>query len=250
LLRGLYSSATSMLALMNKQEVIANNLANANTNGFKRDYISIRSFPEVLIAASTQGVGSSSLSQPIGRLSFGVGIGETGFVDTLGVLKETGEALDLALAGEGYFAVQTPAGEMYTRNGNFSKDAFGRLVDQDGNFVLGENGIIKINGSKILIDTSGKVFVDDTYKDTLKIRSFSKGELEKLGNNTFMANSAGKMASNVVVKQGYLEGSNVDATSEMVDMIATIRSFEANQRVLKTQDELLGRAVNDIGRLA
>src|SRR3990172_7178883 len=140
MIRGLYSSALGMLALTNKQDVIANNLANANTAGFKKDYISIVSFPEAIVNASER-YGTSTYQQtPIGFLSSGVGIGQTGFISSSGVIRQTSSSLDLALSGDGFFAVQTPQGEMYTRNGNFAKDNLGRLTTQDGLLVLGENG--------------------------------------------------------------------------------------------------------------
>lgn len=249
MIRGLYASATGMLALMTKQDVIANNIANANTTGFKRDYASITSFPQALIYAQDRQADAAYAQAPVGFLSSGVGISKTGFINTSGVLRQTGGTLDLALVGDGFFAIQTPAGEMYTRNGNLAKDSFGRITDQDGHLVLGEKGPIRITGDKVSINETGKIYVDGAYVDTLKIRQFSQGELEKAGSNTFAASSNGTQAS-AIVRQGYLEGSNVDATTEMVDMMAIARSFEANQRVLKSQDEMLGKAVNEVGRLA
>ncbi len=249
MIRGLYASATGMLALMTKQDVIANNIANANTTGFKRDYASITSFPEALIYAQERSADAHYTQSSVGSLSMGVGIGRTGFINTDGVLRQTGAKLDIALSGDGLFAIQTPSGEMYTRNGNFTKDGYGRITDQDGHLVLGEKGTIRITGNEVFVDEAGKVYVDGTYVDTLKTRQFSAGELEKAGSNTFAASSNGTKAS-VIIRQGYLEGSNVDATSEMVDMMAVGRSFEANQRVLKTQDDILGKAVNDVGRVA
>ncbi|MBS3908394.1 MAG: flagellar hook-basal body complex protein [Actinobacteria bacterium] len=249
MIRGLYASATGMLALMNKQDVISNNLANVNTTGFKRDYASITSFPEALVYASEKRVGTQAAQAPLGRLSTGVGIGETGFINTDAPLRHTGSMFDVALSGNGLFAVGTQAGERYTRNGSFGIDGLSRLVDQDGNLVLGEDGAIAIDGDKVFIDETGNIYVDDTFVDKLKIRYFDADELEKAGSNLFISQTEGK-ASEARVRQKYLEGSNVDVTIEMVDMITTVRSFEANQKILKSQDEILGRAVNDVGRLA
>ncbi|MCL6471347.1 MAG: flagellar basal-body rod protein FlgF [Firmicutes bacterium] len=249
MIRGLYASAMGMLALMNKQDVISNNLANINTTGFKKDYISITSFPEALVYAQERRGDANYTQKSVGLLSSGVGIGGTGFIISNGALRQTGGTFDLALTGEGFFTVLTPSGERYTRDGSFTKDGFDRLVDQEGNLVLGENGAITITGSEVHVDEVGRVYVDGAYTDTLKIRNFSKGELEKVGSNTFKAFASGQRPTGFVIRQGYLEGSNVNATDEMVDMIATIRSYEANQRVLKAQDELLGRAVNEVGRV-
>lgn len=249
MIRGLYASATGMLALMSKQDVISNNLANVNTTGFKRDYASITSFPDTLVYASESRVGAQAAQTPVGWLSTGVGIGETGFINTDAPLRHTGSMLDVALSGNGLFAVKTDAGEKYTRNGSFGIDGLSRLVDQDGNLVLGEKGTITIHGDETLIDEMGNIYVDDTFVDKLKIRHFEADELEKVGSNLFGSQTEGK-ASGARVRQKYLEGSNVDVTIEMVDMITTVRSFEANQKILKSQDEILGRAVNDVGRLA
>lgn len=249
MIRGLYTAATGMLALMNKQDVIANNLANVNTTGFKKDYVSLTSFPEALVYAQGRQADASYMKTPIGWLSSGVGIANTGFIDSGGTLRQTGGTFDLAITGDGFFAIQTPAGERYTRDGSFTKDSLGRLVNQDGNLVLGENGVVNVRGNDISIDGSGKIYVDGNYVDTLKIRRFSNGELEKNGNNMFIANSSGQRSTDFTIKQGYLEGSNVDATAEMVDMGTTIRSFEANQRVLQAQDDTLGRAVNEVGKV-
>lgn len=250
MIRGLYSSALGMLALTNKQDVITNNLANASTTGYRRDYISITSFPEALVYAQDRHSASKYAQTAVGWLSTGVGIGRTGYINSNGAVKQTGATFDLALSGDGFFAIQTPQGERYTRNGNFAKDSMGRLVTQDGHMVLGEKGPITITGDTVIIDPSGRIQVDGKFIDTLKVRSFAGGELEKAGSNAFIAGTEGKLSQDSLIRQGFLEGSNVDATREIVDMMMTVRAFEANQRILKTQDEILGRAVNDVGRLA
>jgi flagellar basal-body rod protein FlgG len=239
-----------MLSLTNKQDVIANNLANANTPGFKKDYISITSFPEQLVSASESYSASRRTERPVGYISPGVGIGETGFINSNGVIRETGGTFDLALSGEGFFAVRSPQGEVYTRNGSFSKDSLGRLVSQDGYLVLGEKGPINVGNGKVAIDVAGRVEINGTYVDTLKVRRFATGDLAKQGSNTFVAHATGQTATSFTVRQGFLEGSNVDTTSELVDMTTTLGAYEANQRVLKTQDEILGKAVNEVGRIS
>lgn len=250
MIRGLYGAATGMMALMNKQDVISNNLANVNTPGFKKDYASIESFPEMLVYESERQSSENTDYRIVGKMGFGVGIGQTGFVMSNGVLRNTNAPLDLALSGGGFFSVQTAEGERYTRNGSFSKDAYGRLVDSDGNLVLGENGSISANGKDILVDTNGRIQVDGQYVDTLKIRSFPRNALTKVGANLFSASTGGVVSEDLSIRQGYLEASNVDSTGEMVDMVQTIRAYEINQKILKTQDEILGRAVNEVGRVS
>jgi flagellar basal-body rod protein FlgG len=249
MIRGLYGSATAMIALMNKQNVISNNLANVNTPGYKKDYASIMSFPEALVYASESQSPSNTDHGLIGKMGFGVGIGQTGFIMSNGVLRNTGDPLDVALSGNGFFTVKTGEGDRYTRNGSFSKDAYGRLTDSDGNLVLGEKGTISVNGNDILIDGSGRVQVDGKYVDTLRVRSFDRGALTKIGGNLFSATTTGAVTKDLSIKQGYLEASNVDATEEMVDMVQVVRTYETNQKVLKTQDEILSKAVNEVGRV-
>lgn len=248
MIRGLYASATGMLTLMNKQEVIANNLANVNTTGFKQDYAQITSFHDALVYEMGARGESSVPRGSIGQLSTAVGIGEKEFVSKDGELRQTGASLDIALRGDGFFTIKTSVGEVYTRNGSFTKNGRGMLVDQAGNLVLGEKGPIELSGKEVMIESSGKVLVDGEYVDNLKIRRFDKGGLIKIENNVFSASSKGKPANGVSIKQGYLEESNVDLPRETVDMLITARSYEANQRVLKVHDELLGRVINDVGR--
>jgi flagellar basal-body rod protein FlgG len=234
---------------MNKQNVISNNLANVNTPGFKKDYASIVSFPETLVYASESQSPSNTGYGLVGKMGFGVGIGQTGYIMSNGVLRSTGNPLNVALSGNGFFAVKTDEGERYTRNGSFSKDAYGRLADSEGNLVLGEKGTISVNGKEVSIDVSGRIKVDGKYVDTLKVRSFDRGALTKIGGNLFSASAAGAVTKDLSINQGYLEESNVDSSEEMVEMVQVLRTYETNQKVLKTQDEILSKAVNEVGRV-
>ncbi|MDI6799685.1 MAG: flagellar hook-basal body protein [Actinomycetota bacterium] len=261
MIRGLYASALGMLAQMNKNDVIANNLANVNTNGYKRDAASVVSFSLAPIK-SVEGSAPSAQTPSVGYLGMGVGLGKTVFDPTQGALRQTGGELDFAISGEAFFTVQTPSGNMYTRNGSFSLDSTGQLVDGNGYLVLGQDGPIKIEGSEVVADLLGNIYVDGVKKDTFKIVAVEKAEGEgqakalktqdvfkKEGNGLFSAASEPAAATGFQVVQGTVETSNVDLAREMTEMIATFRAYEANQQAISSHNETLGKAVNEVGRL-
>jgi len=253
MVRGLYAAATGMLAEMSKHDVIANNLANINTVGFKEDTLTFESFPLVLVKAMEGNKINNTSS--IGYLGTGVGISETVFDNSQGALKETGNKLDFALTGDGFFVLSTPGGEMYTRNGSFTLDTQGRLVDAHGYFVLGQNGAIQVDGDEVSVDKNGDMVVDGEQMDSLRIVKFDQPEetLRKVGENLFQVSEGTvvvpQAADNVAVSQGFVEASNVNVAKEMIEMMISLRAYEANQKAIHSQDEMLGKAVNEVGRL-
>ena len=238
MIKGIYISAASMSPRMFRQEVAANNLANINTVGFKRDRI----FLTTLVQAD------QALSQQ-----------ETGIAGQIitdyeeGPLNRTGNPLDLALMGDGFFTVDTPQGVRYTRNGHFALNIDGQLVTSEGFSVLGEDGPVVIQGENVLIGEDGEITVDGKVVDRLLITDFEKPyHLKKLGDSLFVPRSDGEaegIAENVVMRQGFLEGSNVRAVEEMVRMITLYRNYESDQKAIQYQNEVLGKAVNEVGRV-
>jgi len=206
-------------------ETIANNLANANTTGFKKD---ILSFDHLL-----------NIHQKVNLAQ--------------GNIRHTGNAVDLALSGEGFFKVSTQDGIRYTRNGKFYVNAEGQLVTPSGHPVLGEGGLISIEGTDVVVDDIGKVSVDGEAVDTLAVVSFGEPELlQKQGDSYYVYNGdegEGPRPEETSVKQGYLEESNVMVTQEMIKMIETLRHFESYQKVLQTFDETDAKVINEVGRL-
>jgi flagellar basal-body rod protein FlgF len=206
-------------------ETIANNLANANTTGFKKD---ILSFDHLLSIHQ-----KANLAQ--------------------GNIRHTGNAVDLALSGEGFFKVSTQDGIRYTRNGKFHVNAEGQLVTPSGHPVLGEGGPISIEGTDVVVDDIGKVSVDGEEVDTLAVVSFGEPELlQKQGDSYYVYNGdegEGPTPQETSVKQGYLEESNVVVTQEMIKMIETLRHFESYQKVLQTFDETDAKVINEVGKL-
>ncbi|MCG0275435.1 MAG: flagellar hook-basal body protein [Thermosediminibacteraceae bacterium] len=261
MIRGLYTSAAGMLAEMARTDVISNNLANVNTAGFKRDGVVFRALPELNIHRFddpvTVGTGFKIDPIPfIGVLGTGVTVDEI-YVDfTQGKVEITSNPLDLAIQevreGErSFFGVLTPEGELlYTRDGSFTLNDQGFLVTKEGYYVMGENGPINLrDGSKILVNTEGEVLIDGQLVDRLRIAAFTADSiLEKRGDNLYRVHGAPFPASAKII-QGALERSNVNAVTEMVNLISAFRAYEANQRIIRAHDETLAKAVNEIARI-
>jgi flagellar basal-body rod protein FlgF len=225
--RGLYIAASGMLAEMVRQDQIANDLANASTPGYKPDRATQRSFGQLLLHNTRTG-------RLVGPLGLGVRIDGVRTDLSPGPLRETGEPLDFAIAGNGFFAVQTPGGLRYTRNGQFTIGADGTLSTPLGGRVLGRNG------APIQVGRDGRV-------NARELGVFNVPNARKVGDNMFVGAAAGQ--ADGVVKQGALEGSAADPARSMVDMIASFRAFEAGQKVITTIDETLGKAANQVASL-
>ena len=349
MIRGLYISASAAISESKRIDVIANNMANVNTTGFKKDVMLTQNFPEILISkingsfdkdiiggrAKGTGIDSENKGEaytastssgyfnvetPLGiskNSSIGFNVNEEGFlvtpqgnyilgqngrintggtsvtvdatgqviaggtaVDRLkvtnpinvlghmsygihssevrtnfeqGQLQPTENSFDLALRGKGFFCIETPEGERYTRNGEFTKDAEGYLVSKEGYKVLGEDGYIKIDGSNMMVDEKGEVYKDEQLVDKLKLVDFDDYKiLRKEGDGLIRIEEGieeGPVATAVLVQQGFIEGSNVNSVKEMVEMLTMMRTYEANQKMIRIQDELLDKAVNNIARI-
>ena len=229
--RGLYLAASGMLAEQVRQNQIANDLANASTPGYKSDRTTQQSFGSMLL-------GNSVTGQTIGSATTAVQV--TGEVTdwTSQPVKDTGEPLDFAIVGDGFFALQTPNGTRYTRNGQFSANAQGQLVTADGDRVLGRNG------QPLTIGADGKV--DPRNVNVVLLTNPRKG-----GNN-LVTGTPGRPQGQVAgqVRSGALEGSGADPTTAMVDMMASMRAYESGQKVIQTIDTALGKAASEVGRVS
>jgi flagellar basal-body rod protein FlgG len=225
--RGLYIAASGMVAEMARQDLIANDLANASTPGYKSDRAVQGSFGDLLLANTQTGA-------TVGPLGAGSRI-ERQVTDLRPqALRETGEDLDFAVEGDGYFAVRTPQGVRYTRNGQFTAGANGGLVDQLGNPVLGPNG------QPVRVGADGKVPEGG-------VGAFALNGPRKVGDAMFQGTPAGRATGRV--RSGALEGSGADPVRAMTDMIASLRAFESGQKVITTIDGTLGKAANQVGSL-
>jgi flagellar basal-body rod protein FlgG len=170
-----------------------------------------------------------------------------------GPTSQSGNSFDLALSGEGFFAVTTPEGTAYTRQGNFRTSVDGTLVTVDGYPVQGTGGgAIHIKGSQVDIDAKGMVMVDGAQVGTISVVDFEKPySLTKAGNALFVQADpqAAPKTGSAKIQQGYLEGSNVESISEMVQLIETNRYFEACSKVIHGYDDMATKAANDLGRV-
>lgn len=267
MLRGMYTSASGMLAEQVRTDVLANNLANAQTVGFKREATLQRAFPDLLLrrvfdpvapaagSAHRPFFGADGLYDPrpvIGRLGTGTYIDGTWTVHDQGPLQFTGNALDVALNGEGFFAVQSDDGVRFTRDGRFMLDGEGRLVTLAGWPVLDANGApIVVEGAEAAIDETGQVWADGAVVGAIAAWSFAEPQwLLREGEGLWAATdeAGAPQPAEPVFLSGYLEQANVNVVSSMVELITAFRAYEANQRVIQAYDQTLGRIVNDLGR--
>lgn len=204
-------------------DIIANRLANVGTVGFKAEGFT---FDELLQA----------------RMRIDLSQGDN---------LTTGNPLDIAISGEGFFKVQTPQGDRYTRNGTFTIDKDKYLVTQDGHRVLGERGPVILEGQRISINNEGDIDVDGSQVGKLKIVTFATPEKLKKEGASFLSytgNTADERSPDrVTVQQGALEQSNVSVVTEMKNMIEATRNYESVQKIIQTYDEMDGKAVSEVG---
>ncbi|ODS30469.1 MAG: flagellar hook protein [Candidatus Scalindua rubra] len=230
---GIELAASGLDAYANVQDVIARNLANANTIGFKKNTVSFKS-----ILTEVDGVETSNL-----QTNYGVD-------QSNGKLTYTGNNLDIAIDGDGFFTLETDKGMRYTRNGQFQLSSNGEIITATGSKLLGQSGpiIIPKGGREIVIDNKGVVRADGKDVGELIITNFTDlTRLVPTGDSMFTApletiNENGDVKFRVA--HGYLERSNVNAVMEMVDMIANMRSYEASTGVIKTFSDLMERLIS------
>ena len=258
MVRGTYIAGTGMMLQRRQMEIITNNIANADTTGYKKEYLVSHSFDAVLIRRINDlrdphilGMRQYDRAPGVGPLNLGTQVDQLYINFADGSLDGTERSTDLALVGDAFFVMQTPEGERYSRTGAFYVDQLGYLVDGEGNFLLGENGPIYVGGLNFTVDQIGGVRVDNEYIDRIRTVSFAdNGTLRKQGSNLYFSLAAPQAVTNqYAIAQGFLETSNVEIGREMVDMLSVFRTYETNQRMLTMIDETVGKAVNEIGRL-
>jgi len=232
-------------------ETITNNIANVETTGFKKEFLIAHSHNEVMLRRVNDMSQRTWRGNLVGPLNLGTQTDHLHIDFTQGALEGTERSTDLALVGDGFFVVQTGAGERYTKTGHFYINDTGYLTDVEGNELLGNNGPIYVGGLNFRVDQFGNVFTDAGFSDTIRVVSFDDNStLRRQGANLYFATVPPLAEANPYsIAQGFLETSNVDVGREMVDMLAMYRTYELNQRMVTMIDETLGRAVNDIGRL-
>lgn len=265
--RGLYAAASAMIVQESMHDVVANNLANVGTSGFRRRIPVNKSFPEVLMdrIEKVSEDGEIKFVGPpfqlglkgkfsIGDLSLANVFSETFMSTEMGALQTTDNPFDVAIVGEGYFAVQDGAGNTYyTRSGHFQKSAEGQLVTEDGMMVLGDGGPIEVgDASRFSITEDGNVMADGALVDMLQIVTFENPTyLRQVGRTSLSVTPhSGEPVpvEEVRLQAGALEMSNVNVVEEMVRMVEAHRAYESASKVLMTHDELTGKLITSYGR--
>jgi flagellar basal-body rod protein FlgF len=281
-IRGLYTGASGMSAQQARLDAISNNLANVDTDGFKRDVAVHKSFAQLLLRRiNDDGVtlnpfGSADVAPVVGKVGTGVETNELFTELEQGALKQTQNDFDLAMDGDGYFSISTPYGERYTRNGAFVLGKEGFLETKEGYKVLGRNGPIEVKANNFKVDKEGNVYVNRSYQDdpfrlvsreentwdrlelldSLKVVDFEKDRfLAKQGSSLWKATEESGEANVLArgelpkVVQGFVEASNVNPVLEMVRMIEVNRAYEANQKTIQSEDAMLGKLINEVVRV-
>jgi flagellar basal-body rod protein FlgF len=224
---GLDIAASGMVAEQVRQDQLANDLANSSTPGFKPDETPQHSFGAVLMANTEGGAA-------IGSVNEGVALGRSYTNMTPGTMQETGEPLDFGIVGNGFFAVKTPQGVRYTRDGQFTTSAQGVLTDTGGNPVL------DAKGAQIKVSATGTV-------PASAVGIFAVPGAVKQGENLYTGTAAGKPGG--TVRQGSLEGSGVDPAKAMIEMITSLRSFQSGQQAIQAIGQTLQEAASQVGSL-
>src|SRR5690349_3483226 len=256
MLRALNSAATGMAAQQLNIDVIANNMANVNTTGFRK---SRAEFQDLLYQTmrTPGGQSGNGAALPAGiQVGLGVRTVATQALHVQGAMKQSGNSLDLAIEGNGFFQVMRPNGDTaYTRAGNLKTDADGRLVTNDG-FAIEPAITIPVDATSVSISATGLVSVVQPGSQNavevgqLQLANFANpGGLLEMGRSMYQATSASGQAIVMnpgeggvgTVAQGFLEGSNVEVVNEMIDLISSQRAYEVNQRVVQAADEMLSK---------
>lgn len=257
MIRGIYTAAGAMAAQMAKQEVLANNLANLNTSGFKEDLAIYKTRADKTIyRVEAQGGARSGAAavEKMGELSTGVYLDQIATRMEVGQMRATDEPLDLALSDKGFFVVREENGEEFlTRGGSFRRDKNGNVVDNAGRALLSDQGPVRLTGRGALhIDKDGRVTEGAQIQGTLRTVDADQVStaLEKLGGSLWrIKDPTAIRPTKSEVLQGFLESSNVNPMREMAEMIEAQRTYEASQHMITAQDETIAKAVNDLGRV-
>lgn len=266
MVKGLYTAYTGMVEEMRRMDVMTNNLANADTTGFKREGTVNEAFADQL-ALKIKDTSEVLPERKLGKVNLGVKVGETYRDYSQGSFEVTDNAYDVALDGNGFFAVEfrnknNQTSVKYTRDGSFTIDKNGYLMTKDGDYILNPNGArngaggqanyVRVNpNQEITIDNSGIIYQNDEAVAQIGVTDFRDyNYLQKYGENLYDVVPGGqKIESEAKIEQGCLETSNVNIVKEMVNMITITRAYEANQKIVTSIDATLDKAVNTVGNL-
>ena len=253
--KGIYVATSGSLAQERAMDIIANNMANMNTSGYKADRMLFQTYLQKVDAPSAAAPTSNEIKAGI----MGSKTDDTAYMFSSqsytnyeqGALQKTGNTFDIALDGNGFMAVQTPMGERYTRGGAFKIDSAGDLVTADGYKVLNQNGgPLHVGNEQFSVREDGLVTVSGGDTEQFKIVDFAdRTQLKKSGQGFFVADKGMTAAAPTAsVKQGYLEASNINPVVEMTRMITALRTYEAFQKTIHSNDDMTTRLIADVAR--
>jgi flagellar basal-body rod protein FlgF len=249
MIKGLYSAASAMIANLTRQGILAHNVSNMDTPGFKEILVSMDDWSQVpvLYPPGSTSLGDMSL---IGNLGLGVETSQEITDFNQGGLQQTNQPFDFSIQGSGFFRVQTPDGERYTRDGRFTRDVDGNLVTVDGYQVMDDTGqAINLPEGDLEVSPDGTLAVNSQNIAKLGLAAFEdpSTELKRDLPNLFIAEGGATSENTGTVQQGFLEMSNTNPSQLMTQMVAVARAYEAAQKMVQTQDELLGTAISRLG---
>lgn len=267
MVKGLYTAHTGMVNEMKRLDILANNLANANTTAYKKEGTTSRTFADEM-AIRVKDTSSYGLNRQIGEITYGVHLGQVYTDYSSGSFRVTDNSTDFAIDGNGFFAVaftdkQGNTSVKYTRDGSFTVNVDGYLVTKDGDYVLNATGamngdanpenFIRVDpNQRIDVNELGYIFQNDEIVGTLGMTDFDNYDyIEKYGENLYnLLEGGNRIGTNAKVMQGILESSNVNVINEMVNMITIQRAYEAGQKVITSVDSTLEKAANNVGRVS
>ena len=243
--QGVYTAAAGAMAMELRLAVIANNLANVDTVGFKKDHVNFESYVKQLetlplAEGEYQRIAEDDVTKEY-------------YIDTSqGSTRLTGNPLDVALIGDGYFVVSSDGKERYTRAGSFQRSIDGLLIDQGGNPVQGEGGDIQLGTGDVVISSDGTVTVGGQVVNKLKVVDIPEDQLVKYGRNLFEVRTgyAPVAVDAPQIQQGTLEMSNVNAIKEMLGLVETQRAYDLFQKMMRTVNDAYGQSIRNVGTVS
>lgn len=258
MVKGLYTANWGMINEQKRVDILANNMANAATTGYKKEGSTSEAFYDVL-AYKIKDTSEPGIDRKLGAMNLGVKIGEVYTDYSQGAIHETGNAFDMALSGNGFFAVEfiNRNGDCltkYTRDGNFTLNVKGEVVNKNGDHLLDQNGarIVLDPMADFRVDRMGNIYQNDQLMTKIQVADFEDyNYLEKYGENYLTAlEGATPKAADAQVISGYLEDSNVQVVQEMVDLINFTRAYETNQKMIQAIDSTIETAVTKVGTVS
>ena len=260
MIKGINTAASGMISTIDLNNIIANNLANINTPGFKQLIPTFKSVHDACINEKINENSNPNNAATIGKISIGSAIDATQLDFSQGALKKTGGSMDVALNSNGFFVIQAQSREeCYTRNGSFTLNEDGNLITRAGDIVIGEGGrAINIdpgtnNLNAVTIMADGRITLNDEEVNRIKVVDFKDLSKLKMKGNTLFENidkdNKPVELENYTVTQGYLETSNANVIKSMINSITGERTYEALSQVIRNTNSTLKKAVNDVGRV-